>query len=780
VRSTHPRNLEQWRFGLLAVAMALGQFRLADDYAPGWPCWAILAAAGALALLFVVSAKQWQDALALVAATAVTIPIADELIRALEIRVHALPPVSWCAAGILSLAGVPASSSQGLLHLGAHEGLISFLPSFDKLALRPAISVLICYWIALLAQRERRISRGLFLAACTGSFLIARYLVLVLFFADADKALVGSHPYRALLFTRELTIIPLLLLIAVTGSALLGGTVFARRESHQMNTAVRLAACAGFGLIAGFVLHYAPSGREKAGRILVDDRASGSWEVSARRLDSTYYGDFSTYSMASLVEWLGRRFSVHVNTAQVLDDALLSTQDVLVLKTPEKPYGADEISAVHRFVERGGGLFLISDHTNLLGMSSHLNAIAEPYGITFRYDSVSSSDGGFSRFRARPWDHPTVSRLTGFSFMTSCSLEIGLDVQAALVAGDSIRDPQDYANSSHFGMLGMDPAYESGPLVLMAAADRGRGRVVAFTDSTVFSSFDVFKNDHDQLALDVLSFLNHEAPRSGPPMACILLVLATLAAVGFVARRRMPISSRRFLVAGLAYGFAAFLAGHLNAYSFHVPAEQYRSRAVTFLWKGGFCAFPPALGSIGDLPDEAVFDTLFLTPQRFGFKTRIAYSYEEALSGTDALVVINPLETPPAWFLQDLERFVREGGHLLLVDREAHGPESSAAAYLAPLGMTLEWHEQPRRHVHVIDARPLELPSPDLTAFTRDTGRGDATYVLGADHLTRQGLGHCFRIPDARARLRLESIAKLLCERAGLDAGMRRTYEILE
>ncbi|MFO0980839.1 MAG: hypothetical protein U1E76_03655 [Planctomycetota bacterium] len=94
--------------------------------------------------------------------------------------------------------------------------------------------------------------------------------------------------------------------------------------------------------------------------MLIDDHLSSCWEPTARRLDTEYYGDFSTYSMTSLAEWLGRRFSVQVNTTRALDDRLLGDVDVLILKTPEQPYRDDEVAAVHRFVDRGGGLLLIS------------------------------------------------------------------------------------------------------------------------------------------------------------------------------------------------------------------------------------------------------------------------------------------------------------------------------------------------------------------------------------------------------------------------------------
>ena len=150
----------------------------------------------------------------------------------------------------------------------------------------------------------------------------------------------------------------------------------------------------GLGSLAGLAWSFVPPGTEKPGRILIDDRFCGIWEPTARRLDTEWYGDFPTYSFTSLAEWLGKWFAVDANIGRPYDDDLLSQYDVLVIKTPEKPIPDREAEAIDRFVHRGGGLLLVGDHTNLLGMGTHLNALSARYGIRFRYDSVSDAVGG--------------------------------------------------------------------------------------------------------------------------------------------------------------------------------------------------------------------------------------------------------------------------------------------------------------------------------------------------------------------------------------------------
>ena len=94
--------------------------------------------------------------------------------------------------------------------------------------------------------------------------------------------------------------------------------------------------------------------------------------------------------------------------------------------------------------------------------------------------------------------------------MTSCSLQLSGDAETVLAADDCRREPHDYAGSSFFGRRGPHPEMEHGRTVLAATVRVGRGRIAAFTDSTVWSSFAVFSHDREKLAMDLVRLLNRE------------------------------------------------------------------------------------------------------------------------------------------------------------------------------------------------------------------------------------------------------------------------------
>ncbi len=337
-----------------------------------------------------------------------------------------------------------------------------------------------------------------------------------------------------------------------------------------------------------------PPGAEKAGRILADDRFCGIWEPTARQLDTGWYGDFPTYSFTSLAEWLGKWSSVDVNTTRTYDDQLLSGYDALVLKTPEEAIPDAEIDSIDRFVRRGGGLLLVGDHTSLLGMGTHLNALSAKHGIRFLYDSVSDGiTGGFvDSVGPAIGRHVGALHVDGLQFMTSCSLQISGSAQAVLAADDCRREPHDYAGSSFFGRRGAHPEMAQGRTVLAATVKVGRGRIAAFTDSTVWSSFAVFSHDRQKLAMDLVRLLNREPSPYELPIRGLAVAAALVAVFVGLAMVRSGLALPAILFGLLGLWSGAWLSEGLHHWLYAWPKPNAPVSKVAFLWQGGAARFP--------------------------------------------------------------------------------------------------------------------------------------------------------------------------------------------
>ena len=534
----------------------------------------------------------------------------DRALAAWEEHAPRFAAASTVASAALNLVGYHTAAERGLLLIDHPEGLVTMVPSIEKLALRPFL----LFWLAWVLLRLVRGHRQMIVSSITGLattllVALARYVVLLTAYIEHDNILSAGAGQAALdLFTSPWITCFFLLAAGLGADRACRLVPDARPVAAPARPPARtvLASAAAIAVLCaamGFAWSFVPPGNERGGRILIDDRFCGIWEPTARQLDTEWYGDFPTYSFTSLAEWLGKWYRVDANTTRLYDDELLSQYDVLIIKTPEEPIPDAETAAIERFVHRGGGLLLVGDHTNLLGMGTHLNALSAKPGIRFRYDSVSDAlTGGF--VNCSP---PLIGRHLGalhvekLEFMTSCSLQLSGNAQTVLAAEGCRREPHDYAGSSFFGRRGPHPEMEHGRTVLAGVVNVGRGRIAAFTDSTVWSSFAVFSFDREKLAMDLIRVLNRDQSPWELPIrgTAVVISLAALVTGVWMVRSGLALSAIIAGLAGFWTGSGGAEALHRMIYAWPEPSAPISE--VTFLWQGGACAFPPVLGSSGDL-----------------------------------------------------------------------------------------------------------------------------------------------------------------------------------
>jgi hypothetical protein len=788
--------------GAAAALVACGWMLAADRWTDPYCVWTSLAAVLAFAVLLrplVRRALVRRAGLAPIEIAAVILVLftADRALGAWEEHAPRLATASTVASGALNLVGYHTAAERGLLLIDHPDGLVTVVPSVEKLALR----VFLLFWLGWFALRLVRGHRQMIVCALVGLaatllVALARYVVLLAVYIEHDNILSAGAGQSALdLFSSPWITCPFLLLAGLAADRACrlipdAHAAQAPAEPSARKWPASAAAITLLGAAMGFAWTLVPAGKEKSGRILIDDRFCGIWEPTARQLDTEWYGDFPTYSFTSLAEWLGKWYSVDANTTRPYDDELLSHYDVLIIKTPEEPIPGAENAAIERFVCRGGGLLLVGDHTNLLGMGTHLNALSAKHGIQFRYDSVSDAlTGGF--VNCSP---PSIGRHLGalhvekLEFMTSCSLQLSGAAHTVLAADNCRREPHDYAGSSFFGRRGPHPEMAHGRTVLAATVRVGRGQIAAFTDSTVWSSFAVFSHDREKLAMDLVRALNREQSPYEVPIRCAAIACALLgAAIGFwMVRSGMALPAILFGLLGCWAGAAGAEALHRFLYAWPEPNAPIPE--VTFLWQGGACAYPPVLGTPDSLPADRCFDTLLVSVQRLGLVPRIAHTYDHDFlkPETRAMFVVSPVNSPPARTMARLQDFVRRGGSLIVLDDSRSGARGSAKRFLNLFDASIAYHAaqsrdgSPRPHVHLGGGMvPVKVPATDAFVARKPYGKGSVVYMSDAVDFSRQGLGHCFARPWKAAKARYETIFTLLRDVLRIAPDDRRYYGIL-
>ncbi|HOW70771.1 MAG TPA: hypothetical protein PKY77_09230 [Phycisphaerae bacterium] len=624
-------------------------------------------------------------------------------------RSHDLPsPLPRVLAAIASLAGADAAATQADVALGTMRRT-HMLGATWELLIDPATLCLLAGGFALLAVRSGRLEAGtrgkalalamLRLAVCLAVWLPVRAGLLITIFLhralrtdyDADLGL-----------TKQFWSPWVHMLLLIPPVVLFWCFVDVRPESARKDRpgiAPAKGPGAGwprglgavlFGIVSVILLTaatvWSPVGERKAGRVLVDEYHS-QWERTDRPYDTEWYGHESGYNYACVYDYLSRFYDMGRLESPISDEALRNC-DVLVLKTPTKSYtdkgNPGEVEAIGRFVQGGGGVLLIGEHTNVFGTGTYLNQVAERFGFRYRYDclfriSASPFEQGYV---PSVFPHPVVQHLREMDFAVSCSIAPSGSGGRAVIRSTGLKSlPADYHASNFYPQIEDRAEGRYGAFIQLWSTRSGAGRVLAFTDSTIFSNFAAFERGKPELMLGMIEWLNHRETQPDPrwpltlggavsAVICVLLVRGRsgtwlpLAAAGMLS----------WAATGTAVGFVQ--RGQM-------PLPKPAGPMVRVAIDRTYCRGPLSKGGFISAADDGfgIFERWIL---RLGYFTQRT-TRDDVFDG-DLVVLFYPHVQVSRRVQDQFSSYVRSGGKLLIIDSPKN-TNSTANRLLGPYKM---------------------------------------------------------------------------------------------
>jgi len=447
------------------------------------------------------------------------------------------------------------------------------------------------------------------------------------------------------------------------------------------------------GLLAAIGFWADPVGRPKSGRVMFVERHS-EWEPSDHPYDTETYGEMSSYNYKAAYDYLGQYFQMsRLLESERIDQRRLSQCDVLVIKTPTARYSSDEIRAVVRFVERGGGLLFIGDHTNYERSSTYMNDIARHFGFTFRDDLLFG-------FGASPYEqsyrvprpaHPAVQHVGPVDLAVSCSIDPGYSRGRPAIRSFGLWSmPPDYHIENFHPFPQHCPEMRYGEFIQLWSTRYGRGRVMAFTDSTIFSNFCIFQPGKAELLRGMIQWLNHTG--GNPAWLLVLLALLPVCGAGWLLWRRTPTQGHADGELWMVLASSVVCGGAIGAVlldcwarrQMPVPELKHplplvavdRTLSQVPLSKG---AYTQGEGRGYGLLEQWIARLGYVTARRSGPEVFQA----------DAVVVLCPTRSVSAEFRERLVHYVAQGGRLLVID-SPENEASTANSLLWPFGLSLD------------------------------------------------------------------------------------------
>jgi len=411
----------------------------------------------------------------------------------------------------------------------------------------------------------------------------------------------------------------------------------------------------------------------KEGRVLIDEYHS-AWESTTHKLGTEKFeGKKDVYTYYTLRKWLEHYYQVDINLDKPLDGDLLKDYDVLILKCPTLPYQPKEVEDILDFVKKGGGLLLIGDHTDLLGMNTYLNQIGNQVGLRFGSDSTFDLESGnlssfeFSRLPLPP--HPTLAKTSLFRFATSCSIRAPLRAHDVITGYSMGQEEGSLSHVYFFGDMRADTQDRYGLFLQAVTLKHGRGRIFAFSDSTVFSSFSMMMKGYHEFFLGIMDYLNRANSKVNINLTMLIPSLLLLV-IGIIllkntAKEWVILVTLVFFISGFALSLSVF--AWFNQIYYHPPSPRIEYTQVAFDRQYSNFKLYHFLGNPGGEKGWEQFEGFFVGIQRLGYFPKEMEQLQDCL-GSDMIIIINPDKSFQRDDITSLMRYIENGGKVLILD----------------------------------------------------------------------------------------------------------------
>jgi hypothetical protein len=260
-----------------------------------------------------------------------------------------------------------------------------------------------------------------------------------------------------------------------------------------------------------------------------------------------------------------------------------------------------------------------------------------------------------------------------FNYLTSCSLET--NTLPALFSAEMVMRgyglqgvPGTYSTKAFFREGSPTPDMTYGFLLQSVAFKYGKGRVLAFTDSTCFSNYCVFMDGYPAYLLGSMDYLNRTNKTDYLNNIFIALAIISLILTLFFFRKERKVMAILIIISvgTLSYGASVATFSYLNEVNYTLPDPH--SHIPTICFVENYSDF-----AISSRPvwDESLqikkFNTFFIWTQRVDLVPSIENLYH-AIDKGDAIVIINPVKSFGEKEVDNITSYVEKGGKLLLMD----------------------------------------------------------------------------------------------------------------
>jgi hypothetical protein len=435
-------------------------------------------------------------------------------------------------------------------------------------------------------------------------------------------------------------------------------------------------------LCTGFF--FDPVGARKKGRVYIDEYHT-DWEPTERPFDTKWYGEKSTYNYACIYDYTSRYFDISRLEEKITED-VLSDCDVLILQVPQEKYEISEIRVLTDFVTNGGGLILIAEHTDIFRSSSHLNAVAMQFGFEFEDTSLIDIDKEFRQtFQLPQVPHPIIQHVPYLRFQVSCSLHPRTIGCRSVIRATGLRSLfADYHMGNFYPQVIDYSNVRYGAFIQLWAQRYGKGRIVAFTDSTMFSNFSAFEPGISELWCSMIEWCNHQNGYGESKLVFLITGFIILCMTIFL-MVRYRYKEWIVTLSVILFTWTVCCSVIAGIHRITMPFPENKRPFVRVNIDRNLCDTTLGVGGFIEMSDDG-FGIFELWVLRLGYFTKRCYG-NDVFTG-NLIMFFYPEKKVSGTFRKKLANYVEKGGKVLIIDSERN-KSSTVNELIEPFGLAM-------------------------------------------------------------------------------------------
>jgi len=463
------------------------------------------------------------------------------------------------------------------------------------------------------------------------------------------------------------------------------------------------------GLLVGLGLTLTVFPGPGRGRVLIVDEGLLNWRLPV----FGFYGERSGGMFGRLPGFLKAQGYEGGRINRPLTAGALEGSRALVVINLMEAFSAAEKAAIWEFVRQGGSLLVLGDHTGVAGIRMPFNDLLEPVNIEFEFDSATFWAQGW-RDALELMPHPInrdIIDAEDIQIWIGASLAIGPPAGPVIVGKYGYSDIGDEANveRSYLGDRRHNPGEKIGDLVLVAEAGYGRGRVLAFGDTSPLQNGALVSSW--AFAQQVFAWLAG-TPRYVPAWLSLALAAAGIALMVF-ALKGPGASAYAYIFVAAGIAIAAAAAAHFTKLP-PAPNIDLPKAVVDFSHGERFDQLTWYDDCIGGFEFNLM---------RNGYSAHLMREFSAQLVlDSQVLAVIAPSAPFSRREIETIDEFMEAGGLFIL--STGYEEKDRSEGLLAHFGLEIE--NVPLAHFEVeifgqpvrfAEAWPLEISDPEAAAF---------------------------------------------------------------